>query len=174
MLIDGHDALQYDPAVLRRSIAFMRQDPLLFDDTLRANIVFGLDVVDEESFERAVVLSGVKEFAARHPQGYGLRVGPRGERLSGGERQAVWLARTLLADARMILLDEPTAAMDSTLEQQVIRDLKRALGDRTLVVATHRAAVLELVDRVIWLENGRVVADGPKAEVMKSLSGKAA
>lgn len=172
--IDGHDSLQHDPAYLRRSIGFMRQDPMLFDDTLRANVVFGLDQVDEAAFEVAVALSGVKAFASRHPQGYSLRVGPRGERLSGGERQSVWLARTLLADARMLVMDEPTAAMDSTLEAQIIRDLKAAMGDRTLIIATHRLAVLDLVDRVIWMDQGRIAADGPRAEVLKALTGQRA
>ena len=119
-------------------------------------------------------LSGVADFASRHPQGMSMLVGPRGEHLSGGERQSVSLARLLLADPRVLILDEPTAAMDTMLEARLVRDLKGWLGDRTLIVATHRAPILELVDRLIWIDSGRIVADGPKAEVMARMSGAAA
>jgi ATP-binding cassette subfamily C protein LapB len=94
--------------------------------------------------------------------------------LSGGERQSVALARLLLANPRALLLDEPTASMDTMLEARVVKNLKETIGDRTLIVATHRAPVLQLVDRIIWLESGRLVADGPKTDVFKRMSGAAA
>lgn len=174
VLIDGYDVRQISPRTLRRAFGYMRQDPVLFDDTLRANIIFGLEDVSEAEFERAVSISGVRDFAARNANGYSLRVGPRGERLSGGERQAVALARALLGDPRVVVLDEPTAAMDSTLEARVIRDLRQWLEGRTLIVATHRAPVLALVDRVIWVDNGRIIADGPRDEVLRKLAKPAA
>ena len=98
-------------------------------------------------------------------------MGPRGERLSGGERQSVALARLLLANPRALLLDEPTSSMDTMLEARLVKNLRDFIGDRTLIVATHRAPVLQLVDRIIWLDSGRLVADGPKADVLKRMSG---
>ena len=170
--IDDHDIRQISPSDLRRHFGFMRQDAVLLDDTLRNAVCLGLEDVPDEVFESAVRISGVKDFAARHPSGYGMRVGPRGERLSGGERQSVALARTLAGSPRALVLDEPTAAMDNTLENRIVRDLREVLGDRTLIVATHRAPLLGLVDRLIWIENGRIVADGPKAEVLERLNGR--
>ena len=172
--LDGSDIRQMPPRLLRRAVSLMRQDVVLFDDTLQANIVFGLDDIAEEPLQRAAQISGIRDVAARHASGYGMRVGPRGERLSGGERQMVALTRALVTNPRVLLLDEPTAAMDSVLEARVVRELQSFLGERTLVVATHRAPVLSLVDRIIWMEHGRIVADGPKAEVMRKLSGQAA
>ena len=170
VLIDDHDVRQYDPSWLRRRIAFMPQDCDLLEATLRENIVRGLDDVDEGAFQRAVHASGVKDFAARHPAGYGMTVGPTGRRLSGGERQAVCLARTLVRDAPVLVLDEPTSSMDSQLELQVVERLRPMITDRTVIIATHRAPLLALVTRIIWLDGGRIVADGPSAEVMRQAS----
>jgi ATP-binding cassette subfamily C protein LapB len=170
LAIDGRDARQIPPRHLRDRVGFMRQDSMLFDDTLHANLVFGLDQVAEAAFERAVTASGVKEIAAKHAKGYSLEVGPRGERLSGGERQAVALARALMTDPKVLILDEPTAAMDNTLEARVIKALREIAADRTFIVATHRAPVLALVDRIVWLEGGRVIADGPRDEVLKKMN----
>ena len=103
-----------------------------------------------------------------------MRIGPRGERLSGGERQSVALARVLLANPKVLILDEPTAAMDTMLETRLVKDLQAELGTKTLILATHRAPLLALVDRLIWLDQGRLVADGPKEEVMRRLAGLAA
>ena len=164
--LDGHDMRQYSEREVRQALGFMRQDSVLFDDTLQANLCYGLGAVAPAEFEAAVALAGVRDFASRHPDGYGMRVGQRGDRLSGGERQAVALARVLLGSRRVVLLDEPTAAMDNGLEARVVRELGSAVGPRTLVVATHRAPLLALVDRILWLDNGRVVADGPRAEVL--------
>lgn len=168
--IDGHDARQIPPRRLRDKVGFMRQDTTLFDDTLHANLIFGLDHVPDAVFERAVTASGVKDIAARHAKGYSLDVGPRGERLSGGERQTVALARALMTDPKVLILDEPTSAMDNTLETRVIKALKDIIADKTFIVATHRASVLALVDRIVWLEGGRVIADGPRDEVLKKMN----
>ena len=171
LLIDGHDIRQYDPAILRQNMALMPQEAVLVEGTLRDNICFGLGEVVQEDFDRAVELSGVKEFASVHPQGYGMQVGPRGERLSGGERAGVVLARTLLRPSKMVLLDEPTAAMDNDLERRIVSNLGTWIGDRTLIVATHRAPVLALVDRIIWLHKGTIIADGPRDDVLAKLKG---
>jgi len=171
ILVDELDARQYEPADLRRVFGYMSQTPGLVDDTLLVNLTLGLDRIEPARLEQIARLAGVAEFAARHPHGFAMGVGPRGERLSGGERQSVALARLLLAEPRVLLLDEPTASMDTMLEARLVRDLKAHIGERTLIVATHRAPILELADRLIWLDAGRIIADGPKAEVMRRLSG---
>jgi ATP-binding cassette subfamily C protein LapB len=171
LLIDGHDIRQFDPAQLRRHVALMPQEAVLFDMSLRDNIVFGQGAVAASAFEQVVSISGVRDFASLHPEGYGMPVGPRGERLSGGERASVVLARTLLRDPTLLLLDEPTANMDNELERRVVARLEEWLGERTLILATHRAPLLALVDRVIWLNGGQVVADGPRDEVLQRLKG---
>ena len=150
----------------------MKQDTGLFDDTLRANLLFGIDRPDPDLIQQAATISGVSILANRSPEGYGMRVGPRGERLSGGERQAVGLARAIIKNPRMLLLDEPTASMDNTIERNIINGLKQWIGDRTLIIATHRAAMLDLVDRVILMHDGKILADGPKDEVLRKLSGQ--
>ena len=170
LLIDDHDARQYDPVWLRRHVAFMPQDCDLLEASLRENIVRGLDGVDEELFGRAVHASGVKDFVSGHPSGYGLVVGPSGRRLSGGERQAVCLARALVRNAPVLVLDEPTSAMDSQLELQVVERLRPMLAGRTVLIATHRAPLLSLVDRIVWLDKGRIIADGPSSEVIRQAS----
>jgi len=171
LLLDGHDIRQFDPAFLRRNISFMAQENLLMEGSIRDNILFGRDQIDEAAFERAVKLAGVDGFASVHPEGYGLQVGPRGERLSGGERASVVLARALLGPSKMLLLDEPTAAMDNDLERRIVNNLQGWIDGRTFIVATHRAPLLALVDRIIWLHNGRIIADGPRDEILRKLRG---
>ena len=170
-LLDGHDLRQYDPNFLRQNMGLMPQDPVLMEGSLRDNICFGLGEIDEPLFEQVVALTGVRDFASKHPQGYGMPVGPRGETLSGGERATVVLARTLLRQPKMLLLDEPTAAMDNEMENRIVRNLAGWIGDRSLIIATHRAPALALVDRIIWLNNGQIVADGPRDEILKKLKG---
>jgi len=174
ILVDEVDARQYSPELLRGVLGLATQSPGLMDDSLLSNLTLGLHVVVPSRVDAVAKLTGVADFAARHPKGYAMPVGSRGERLSGGERQSVALARLLIADPKVILLDEPTAAMDTMLEARFVRDFKSHLSGRTLIVATHRAPILELVDRLIWLDNGRIVADGPKADVLRRMSGAAA
>ncbi len=171
LLLDGHDIRQYDPAFLRSHMALMPQESVLVEGTLRDNICLGLDEMDEAEFQRVCEIAGVQAFASTHPQGYGMPVGSRGEKLSGGERAAVVLARTLARRPRMLLLDEPTAAMDNDLERRIVAGLGDWLDDRTLILATHRAPLLALVDRIIWLHEGRVIADGPREDVLANLRG---
>lgn len=167
--LDGRDVRQADPRALRRQIIYVSQDSFLFDDTLSANLLYGHESATKQKINEAVSISTVASFAGRSPAGYGMRVGPRGDYLSGGERQAVRLARALIADPQMLILDEPTAAMDNSSERHVIDGLSKWLGKKTLIVATHRAAILDLVDRLILMHEGRIVADGPKHEVLKKL-----
>jgi len=174
ILLDDFDVRQYAPSQLRQALGYMGQTTGLVDDTLMKNLTFGLDQLDPEKFSLMMRLTGVADFAAGHPRGFGMHVGPRGERLSGGERQSVALARLLLANPGALLLDEPTSSMDTMLEARLVKNLAEFIGDRTFIVATHRAPVLQLVDRIIWLDSGRLVADGPKADVLKRMSGVAA
>ena len=174
ILLDGFDVRQYEPSDLRRALGYMGQTAGIVEDSLMRNLTLGQSEIDPNRFDEIMKLTGVSDFAATHPQGFGMNVGPRGERLSGGERQSVAVARILLASPKVLLLDEPTASMDTMLEARLVRNLGNFVGDRTLIVATHRAPVLQLVDRLIWLEAGKIMADGSKADVLKQMSGAAA
>jgi ATP-binding cassette subfamily C protein LapB len=170
VLVDGTDLRQIDPAELRRNIGYVPQDPVLFAGTIRENITIAQPGVDDATMLRAAVLAGVDAFVSQHPTGYDREVGERGRTLSGGQRQAVALARAFLSDPPILLLDEPTSAMDSAAEAALKSRLAAELGGRTLLLVTHRGSLLSLVDRLIVLDGGRVVADGPKAEVMRALA----
>lgn len=163
--LDGRDIRQFDPQTLRRAIGYMPQDAHLFDGSLEDNLGIGLGRVVRSELERVARISGVQAFVNQHPSGFSLPVGPGGQRLSGGERQAVSLARALMGAPRLLLLDEPTAALDNTAEARVIAELGKELGATGLIVATHRLPVLALTDRIIWMDSGRIVADGPKADI---------
>jgi ATP-binding cassette subfamily C protein LapB len=167
--LDGRDIRQFDPQTVRRAIGYMPQDAHLFDGSLEDNLVMGLGQVDRGEMARVARISGVEAFASQHPSGFSLPVGPGGERLSGGERQAVSFARALMGSPRLLVLDEPTAALDNAAEARVIAELGKEFGrepgQTSLIVATHRLPVLALTDRIIWMDGGRIVADGPKAEI---------
>jgi ATP-binding cassette subfamily C protein LapB len=170
ILLDERDIGQYDPAWLRAQIGLMLQDTALSNGTLHENLTAGLPEIDPAYFEQVNRLAGVADFASLHPSGYTLQVGPGGQRLSGGERQSVALARALMGAPSILLLDEPTSAMDNGLEAKVIAELRKLEPGRMgIIVATHRLPVLALVDRIIWLDQGRVVADGPKEQILKRL-----
>ncbi|MGL4441605.1 MAG: ATP-binding cassette domain-containing protein, partial [Bosea sp. (in: a-proteobacteria)] len=165
LCLDGRDIRQFDPRILRQAISYMPQDTQLMDGTLEHNLTLGLDHVPAGDLERICMLTGLHDFAAAHPSGLSLQVGPGGMRLSGGERQAVALSRALMGRPKVVILDEPTAAFDNTSEAKLIGELRQHLGSTGLIVATHRLPVLALVDRIIWMDGGRIVADGPKAEI---------
>ena len=169
VMVDEHDIRQYAPAELRKNIVYMSQNFDLFNDSLYQNICIGIDHLDDDLFARIVKATGIHEFAASHKEGYSLNVGPRGERLSGGQRQSVALAKCLLRQPKIYLLDEPTSALDNQLEKKIVSHLPDFIGDNTLIVATHRAPILSLVDRIIWLDGGHVIMDGPKDMVLKAI-----
>jgi ATP-binding cassette subfamily C protein LapB len=167
--VDGHAMDQYASAHLRRDIVYSGQDAMLFDNTIWENIMLGLEGPDPDLVSRAIRASGLDRFVDRSAEGYGRKVGPRGSCLSGGQRQSVVIARALVRDPRVLLLDEPTASMDINSEQSVIAGLREAAKDKTLIVATHRMALLDLADRIIWLDEGKVVADKPRIEILQML-----
>lgn len=162
VMLDGLDIRQIDPGDLRRNVGSVLQDVWLFSGTLRDNIASGCIRPRDEDLVRAAKLAGVDGFVSRHPQGYDLQIAERGEGLSGGQRQAIALARALIGRPPMLWLDEPTSAMDVKSEAEIIQRLKAALQQETMVIVTHRSSLLELVDRVIVIENGKVGIDGPK------------
>jgi ATP-binding cassette subfamily C protein LapB len=169
VLVDGIDLRQLDPAELRRNIGYVPQDVTLFYGSLRDNIVMGMPQADDDKVIRAARIAGIGEFVDSHPHGYGMLVGERGESLSGGQRQGVAIARAMIADPPILLLDEPTAAMDHASEEAVKQQLRRHADGKTLIVITHRTSLLDLVDRIIVVDAGRIVADGPKAQVVEAL-----
>ncbi|WP_425503349.1 type I secretion system permease/ATPase [Phytobacter palmae] len=169
VLIDGIDLRQIDVHDLRHNIGYAPQDIHLFNGTLRENLLYGASYVDDEAMLRVANLTGVHEFARRHPSGYNMQVGERGMSLSGGQRQAVTLARALLLDPPVLLMDEPTSSMDNTSEDLIKKALAPVISNKTLLLVTHRASLLSLVDRLIIVDNGKIIADGPKESVMSAL-----
>ena len=167
VVIDGTDVRQIDPADLRRGVGVIMQDVILFHGTVRENIAMGTPHADDEMIFRAASQAGVHEFISRHPRGYDLMVGERGQTLSGGQRQCIALARALVPDPPFLLLDEPTSMMDLTSERQFANRLKELLTGKTLILITHRPSLFHLVDRLIVLSQGRVIADGPRDEILK-------
>ncbi|WP_455853528.1 type I secretion system permease/ATPase [Pantoea endophytica] len=170
----GLDVNQIDPADWRRSVGYVGQDARLFFGSLRENVMIGQPDATSNELLRVLRLTGLDQIAARHPSGINLPVGEHGNALSGGQRQLVSLARTLLLRPNVLLLDEPTSAMDNQTEAIFLEHLKNATADQTLVVVTHRPSLLALVDRIIIVENGKVAADGPKEQVLAALRGDAA
>lgn len=161
--MDGVDIRQIDPGDLRRNIGSVLQDVWLFSGTVRENIAIGAVRPRDADLLDAARIAGVEGFVARHPSGYDMMLAERGEGLSGGQKQAITLARALVSRPPVLLLDEPTSAMDVQNEAAVIRRLKQEMTDRTMVIITHRTSLLELVDRVIVIEDGKVGADGAKS-----------
>ena len=167
--LDGIDINQIDPVDLRRNLGYLPQDVLLFAGTLRENIVIGLPSVSDERLLEVAKLTGVDQFVSQHPLGFDMPVGERGAGLSGGQRQAIGLARSLLHQPNMLLLDEPSNSMDNASEEYLRGQLEDFVKDRTLLLVTHKVSLLQLVDRIIVVDRGQIVADGPKETVLEAL-----
>jgi ATP-binding cassette subfamily C protein LapB len=170
VLLDGVDVNQLDPADLRRHISYVPQDVRLFYGTVRENIIMGNRHAGDEAILRAARIAGVDKIVSRHPAGFDLPVGEQGRGLSGGQRQAVAIARALLSNANFVVMDEPTSAMDFATEQTFVNALLAAFAGKTLILITHKPTLLALVERIVVLDVGRVVADGPKEKVLQMLS----
>lgn len=167
--LDGVDLRQLDPADLRRSLGYVEQDSLLFYGSLRDNITIRAPYADDRAVVAAAELAGLTEYVNRHPEGFDMLVRERGESLSGGQRQSVAIARAVLLDPPVLLLDEPTSAMDYPSEAQFKERIKHYANHKTMIIVTHRSSLMELADRIIVMDDGVVVADGPKEKVMHAL-----
>jgi ATP-binding cassette subfamily C protein LapB len=169
ILLDGTDIRQIDPVDLRRSVGYAPQDVVLFFGSIRDNITMVAPFADDKAVLKAAEIAGVTEFVNRHPSGFDMPVGERGEGLSGGQRQSVAIARALLLDPPVIVLDEPTNAMDNSTEERFKAKMAEMLGDKTLLLVTHKASLLSLVDRIIVMDQGHLVADGPRDQILAAL-----
>jgi ATP-binding cassette, subfamily C, bacterial LapB len=170
--IDGTDVRQIDPGDLRRNVGAVQQSPQLFFGSVRKNITMGHETAPDRAVLRAAELSGVMEFLRDSSAGLDTQVGERGEALSGGQRQAVAIARALLYDPPILILDEPTASMDPASESRLKKRLKTLCEGKTTILITHKGAMLEIVDKLILIDRGRLVAFGPKDEVIRKLQAR--
>ena len=172
VLVDNTDIRQIDPVDLRRSIGYVPQEPFLFMGSIKDNITIGEQYATDEQILKASKVSGVHDFLGKHESGYDLIVGERGEGLSGGERQSVTLARAILSDPNILVLDEPTNMMDELSENMFKKNLATIIKNKTVIIVTHKPSLLSLVDRLIVVEDGKIVADGPKEKIIASLGNK--
>ena len=169
IFLDGVDLRQLDPADLRRNVGYVEQDTLLFYGSLRENIALRAPYADDLAVVAAAEIGGLSEFVNRHPEGYDMVIGERGASLSGGQRQGVAIARAVLLDPPVLLLDEPTSSMDFTSESRFKESLRRFMQHKTMVIVTHRLSLIDLAERMIVIDDGKVVTDGPRQQVVESL-----
>lgn len=170
ILIDGTDIRQLDPVALRRNLGAALQESVLLTGSVRENIVLARPDVDDEEMLRASQISGTHQFMGQIANGYDLRLADRGEGLSGGQRQSIAIARALAGRPPVVVMDEPTSAMDAQTEMALIMRLQDELRGRTVVLITHRPPLLQLADRIILLDRGRIIADGPRDKVLKQIT----
>ncbi|MEM7650854.1 MAG: type I secretion system permease/ATPase [Pseudomonadota bacterium] len=173
IMADDTDYRQIDPADLRRSLAYIAQDVVLFTGSVRDNIAASMPQASEEDILAASKAAGVHEFVSRHPMGYDAPVGEHGEGLSGGQRQAIALARAMLIKPKVLICDEPTNAMDVQAEAAFKAYIEKEIEGKTFILITHKHAMLDMVDRLILLDQGKLLMDGKRDDVIASLqSGK--
>jgi len=170
VLVDDTDIRQIMPSDLRQNIGSVLQDIYLFSGSIRDNITLGQGDIADEELLRVAKLGGVHDFAGQLAAGYDLKLMDRGEGLSGGQKQSIAIARALAGKPPMLLMDEPSSAMDTGSENALLSRLEDEVKDRTLVLITHRASLLKLVDKIIVFDKGRIVAQGPKDNVLKSMA----
>jgi ATP-binding cassette subfamily B protein len=167
VLVDGADVRTVDLVSLRRSIAVVDDDPFLFSATVHENIAYGRPEASREEVERAAGRAQAAGFIAELPDGYDTRVGERGLTLSGGQRQRLAIARALLADPRILVLDDATSSVDATTEQAIKQALREVMAGRTTFVIAHRLSTIALADEIVVLEDGRVAARGTHEELLE-------
>lgn len=170
ILLDGTDYRQINPDDLRQQIGYVPQDVSLFYGSIRENICIGAPFIDDASLIKAADIAGIGSFTNNHPDGFDRQVGEKGSELSGGQRQAVAIARALLRNPNLLIMDEPTSAMDDGSERRLKLQLTHYLtSEHTLILITHKLSMLELVNRIIVLDDGQLIADGPKESVLAAL-----
>ena len=173
ILIDGIDVRQIDPADIRKNIGVMLQDSWLFSGTIRENIQMGFNEYDDDHILKICKIAGVDDFVGSQPKGYDLEIREHGVGLSGGQRQTINLARSLLHDPQILLLDEPTSSMDQGTEKKSHYGIRRFWFLKTMIIVTHRNPILTIVDRVFVLENGKIITDQtPNQLGIKKVSNK--
>jgi ATP-binding cassette subfamily C protein LapB len=170
VLIDGTDVRQFDPDDLRRSMGAALQESVLFSGSVRENIALADGTIDDPELIRVAQVSGTHQFMGQIANGYDLRLADRGEGLSGGQRQSIAIARALTGRPPILVFDEPTSAMDTQTEDALIQRLQAEAAGKTLVVITHRPSMLKLIKRIVIVEAGRIVADGPRDEILKRIT----
>jgi ATP-binding cassette subfamily C protein LapB len=169
IMIDGIDLRQLDPTELRSRVGYVPQDVTLFYGSLRDNLTLSNSQVADSALVQAVEIANLADFVNRHPQGFDMMIGERGDSLSGGQRKSVALARGIINEPPILLMDEPTGSMDHSTENAVKKHLEQFVKGRTWLVVTHRNSLLEMVDRIIVIDNGKLVADGPRDNVIQAL-----
>lgn len=169
ILLDDTDIRQIDPSDLRRQFGYVPQDISLMFGSVKDNIVLGSRFADDQAILNAAEITGVTHFVNKHPAGFDMPVGERGASLSGGQRQSVAIARAMLLAPPVYIMDEPTNSMDNSTEEAFKQRFGNHIDTRTLILITHRAALLSLVNRLIVMDNSHIVADGPKEHVLDAL-----
>lgn len=170
--IDGTDVRQIEPGDLRRNVGAVQQSPQLFYGSVRQNITMGHETASERAVLRAAEMSGVLEFLAETSAGLDTPVGERGESLSGGQRQAIAISRALLYDPPILVMDEPTASMDPASENRLRKRLSKLCEGKTTIVITHKGSMLPLVDKLILMDKGKIIAYGPRDEIITNLQAR--
>jgi subfamily B ATP-binding cassette protein MsbA len=166
VIIDGQDIAEVTVASLRDAIALVTQDPVLFDDTIRANIAYGQKPIDEAQVVAAAKAAAAHDFIVGLPKGYDTRVGEAGGLLSGGERQRIAIARAIYKDAPILLLDEPTSSLDGESEAKVQRALEELMRGRTVLMIAHRLSTVKKADVICVLDQGRIIESGRHEELV--------
>jgi ATP-binding cassette subfamily B protein len=168
VLLDGVDVRLLPLTELRRAVAFVSQDPFLFSTTVRENIAFGVPETTDAAVEQAARMAQAHEFVTALPDGYETVIGERGITLSGGQRQRLAIARAILTDPRVLVLDDATASVDATTEARIRLGLREAMKDRTTLIIAHRLSTIALADEIVVLEHGRIAARGTADELTET------
>ncbi|MEY3219093.1 MAG: hypothetical protein RIT27_450 [Pseudomonadota bacterium] len=170
VLVDGLDVRQFDPITIRQQLGYVPQEITLFYGTIRDNLIMGSPLVTDQQLLQAIRIAGIEEWLQRYPLGLEMPIGENGRGLSGGQRQSIALARSLINNPNILLFDEPTNGLDNQAEEQFKQRLQPYLVTKTLLLITHRASLLNLVDRLIVLDNGKIIADGARDVILQALS----
>ncbi|MDD3312459.1 ATP-binding cassette domain-containing protein [Pseudodesulfovibrio sp.] len=169
LLLDGHNMAHLNVEKVREKMGVVSQSPVLFHGTLEFNLLMGARNVSQDALEHALLISGIDTFVSRHPLGLKMPIAEGGRNLSRGQRQSVAIARALIGDPPILLLDEPTSSMDSTQEHIFVERMSREMEGKTMLIVTHRPNILRIVDRILVIDQGRLVADGPRDAILAKL-----